>query len=236
MEWLLLVLGGGCTAAAGRYAWFRTARRRRSARELRTIRVAAEADAIRFGEELTRFGRSTTTHRLDARARDDYQRALDAYESAKRAVDRMSSAETVSVVVDTLASGRHALACVRARITGAPLPERRTPCFFDPYHGPSSTEVDWTPHNGPTRTVAACAQDAARVRADEDPTFDQGWYAEQRVPLCDVGSSLESYRMCFFASSFARAHVWELRSRIQGEGGGRWGNGFENPRRHRYYD
>lgn len=236
MEWILLALCGGGAAAAGRYAWSLTARRRRSARELRQIRVAAEADAIRFGEELTRFGRSTDAHGLDADARDDYQTALDAYESAKRVVDRLSSAESVARIVDTLADGRHALACVRARITGEPLPERRTPCFFDPYHGPSSTTVAWTPPNGPTRRVPACAQDAARIQAREDPPIHQVRYGEQQVPLWEAGAPVESYRIGFFASSGARAQVMELRTMMKGEGGGNWGNGLGAPRRRRPYD
>ena len=234
---MLLTVGGGCAAAAGRYAWFRLAARRRlGALELRQIKLSAEADAIHFGEELARFGESPAARVLDAEARHDYQTALDAYESAKRAVDHLSSAESVSVVVDTLSSGRYALVCVRARVAGRPLPERRTPCFFDPQHGPSSTEVVWTPRNGPTRKVPACAQDAARIRAGDDPPVYLVRYGEQQVPLWEAGAPIEPYRIGFFASSGARAQVIELRSLLKGEGGGRWGSGLGDPKPRRPYD
>ncbi|WP_132211915.1 hypothetical protein [Kribbella steppae] len=236
MEWMLLVLGGGCAAAAGRYVWFRRAARRRTALELEHIRRTAEADAIHFGEELARFGESPAARDLDAETRHDYQTALDAYESAKRAVDYLRSAESVRVVVDTLTSGRYALACVRARVAGRPLPERRTPCFFNPQHGPSTTEVVWTPRNGPTRRVSACAQDAARIRAGEDAPVYLVRYGEQQIPLWEPGAPIEPYRISFFASSGARAQVIGLRSELMGEGGGTWGNGLGDPKPRRPYD
>ncbi len=232
MEWILLVLGGGGAAAAGRYVWFRRAARRRTALELEQIRLAAEADAVHFGEELARFGESSGARGLGAGARHDYQTALDAYESAKRAVDHLRSAESVRVVVDTLTSGRYALACVRARVAGEPLPERRTLCYFDPRHGASSTKVVWTPRNGLTRNVPACAQDAARLRAGGQPVrLDR--YGEQQMPSWEPGAG---YRISFFASSGARAHVMEMMALLHGEGGGRWGSGFGDPRPRRPYD
>jgi hypothetical protein len=207
--------------------WFR----RRAARELRQIRLAAEADAVRFGEELARL---PGPRELDDAARHDYQTALDAYESAKRAIDRLRMPESVTSIVDTLTEGRYALACVRARIAGAPLPQRRTPCFFDPRHGPASTELVWTPHNGPTRKVSACAQDAARIRAGDEPPLVR--YGEQQVPRWEANAPVESYRIGFFASSGARAHVIALRSVLKGEGGGDWGNGLGRPIPRRPYD
>jgi hypothetical protein len=182
---------------------------------------------------LARFGEGPS---LDAEARHDYQTALDAYESAKRAIDHLQSAESVSAVVDTLTAGRYALACVRARVAGEPLPERRTPCFFDPRHGPSSTEVVWTPRNGPTRKVPACAQDAARIRAGQDAPVYLVRFGEVQVPLWEPGAPVERYRISFFASSGARAQVIGLRSELMGEGGGRWGNGLPDPKPRRPYD
>lgn len=211
-------------------AWIRWLRRG-AAGEVRQIRLAAEADAVQFGEELARFA---APRELDDLARRDYQTALDAYESAKRAVDRLRSPESVTSVVGTLTEGRYALACVRARIAGAPLPERRTPCCFDPRHGPASTEIVWTPHNGPTRKVSACAQDAARIRAGQDPPLVR--YGERQVPSWEANAPVESYKVGFFASSGARAQVIELRSTLKGEGRGGWGNGLGHPKPRRPYD
>ncbi|WP_405058115.1 hypothetical protein OG474_36000 [Kribbella sp. NBC_01505] len=207
--------------------WFR---KRRDGRELEHVRLMAEEDTIVFGEELTRFGDADG---LDAETRHDYQTALDAYETAKRLVDKLDSVESISAVVDTLSAGRFAFACARARVDGLPLPERRTPCFFNPQHGPASMDVVWTPRSGPTRKVPACAQDAARIKAGEDPPVRMVRYGEQQVPAWEAGSPNEPYRIGFFASSTARAEVIELKTRMKGEGGGHWGNDFPDPKRRR---
>ena len=72
---------------------------------------------------------------LDAGAQADYQRALDAYEDAKVSGDAMSKPDDIRHVTQILDDGRYAIACVRARVAGEPLPTRRPPCFFDPRHG-----------------------------------------------------------------------------------------------------
>lgn len=181
----------------------------------------AEEDVIQFGEELTRFGGE-----LDAEVRHDYQVALDAYESAQRIVDKLPSVDSVHAVVDTLTAGRYALACARARVAGEPLPERRTPCFFNPQHGPAAGDVVWTPLSGPTRRVPACAQDAARIRAGEDPLVRMVRYGEMQVPAWEAGAPNEPYKVGFFSASPARAQVIELKIQLKGEGRGRWGIDF----------
>ncbi|HET7386354.1 MAG TPA: hypothetical protein VFJ19_06775 [Nocardioidaceae bacterium] len=70
-------------------------------------------------------------------------------------------------MIDILADGRYSLACVQTALAGQPRPERRTPCFFNPQHGPSVRDVTWTPGGHGTRIVPACAQDAARVERGE---------------------------------------------------------------------
>ena len=210
--------------------------RRRNADELRQVRLMAEEDAIQFGEDLARFGELLAGRELDAETRHDYQAALDAYETAKRQVDRLTSIEQISAVVDTLTGGRYALACVRARVAGEPVPERRTPCFFNPQHGPAARNIVWTPRNGPTRTVPACAQDAARVQAGEDPPVRTVRYGEQDVPAWEAGAPNEPYRAGFFAASGARAYVMELKLRLKGEGRGQWGTDLGRPRIRRPYD
>jgi hypothetical protein len=196
----------------------------------------AEEDAIQFGEELTRFGDLLDGQELDAETRHDYQTALDAYETAKRLVDRLASLDSISAVVDTLTAGRYALACTRARVAGEPLPERRTPCFFNPQHGPAARDVIWTPRNGPTRKVPACAQDAARIRAGEDPPVRMVRYGEQQVPAWEAGAPNEPYRLGFWSTSGARAHVIELKMRLKGEGRGQWGNNLGPHKVRRPYD
>jgi hypothetical protein len=192
----------------------------------------ADEDVIQFGEELARFG-DIVTGELDAATRHDYQSALDAYQSARRMVDKLTSADEVGTVLDTLTAGRYALACARARVARAPLPERRTPCFFNPQHGPSSTDLVWTPASGPTRKVPACAQDAARIRAGQDPPVRMVRYGEVQVPAWEAGAPNEPYKIGFFAASAARAQVIELKIQLKGEGRGRWGIDFGKRKRPR---
>ncbi|GAB3810371.1 hypothetical protein [Kribbella italica] len=169
MELVLFVLGGGGVAAAGRYAWARRMAKRRQAAELADVRRLADEDVTQYGEQLARLGDVLAGRELDAAARADYQTSLDLYEQAKRAVPRLDDLDAVSGVTAALADGRYAIACVQARVTGRPIPERRVSCYFNAQHGPSTTDVVWTPANGGTRKVAACAQDAARIAAGDEP-------------------------------------------------------------------
>ena len=68
-------------------------------------------------------------------------------------------------------TARFAVASVKARVNGHPLPEKRPPCFFDPAHGPSTQNVHWAPPGGAVRDVPACAADAQRVMTGLDPSI-----------------------------------------------------------------
>ena len=92
---------------------------------------------------------------LDDDARLDYQTDARRLRGGGTFVERLRSADEVSLVADTLATGRHALARVRARVAGVPVPEVRPPCFFNPQHGPSLREVLWTQTGRGTRMVRA---------------------------------------------------------------------------------
>jgi hypothetical protein len=235
MEWLLIVLGGGAVAA-GRYVWAKRAARRQAAAELADIRRLADDDVTHFGEQLSRLGESLAGRELDADTRYDYQAALDAYEQAKRAAPRLHTRESISAVVDLLADGRYALACVQARAAGRPVPERRVPCYFSPQHGPSTAEVLWTPpKGGGTRRVPVCAQDAARIAAGTEPEVHYIRYGELNVPYWEVGDPNEPYRFGLFDGGGARAIAINLRLRHLGidAGRGRRDPGML-PRKHRW--
>ena len=81
-------------------------------------------------------------------ARQSYAAALNAYDSAKAALDRATTTLGLHDVSAALEDGRYQLACVRALQAGDPLPERRAPCFFNPQHGPSVQDASWTPPGG----------------------------------------------------------------------------------------
>src|SRR6478609_9380179 len=113
--------------------------------ELAPVRKLAFEDATALGEQLQELDLDLAGRELDAGANADYQRALDSYESAKTAVESITQPDEVRHVTQILDDGRYAIACVRARVAGEPLPTRRPACFFDPRHGLSVTDVLWAP-------------------------------------------------------------------------------------------
>jgi hypothetical protein len=210
MEWILILAGGGAVYTVWRIRTRRQGQRARSqqrAIELAHVQRLADEDITVFGEELSRLDREVGDRALDEAGRVDYQRALDAYESAQHAVPAMTSAGEVSRVTDTLAIGRYALACVRARVAGQPVPERRAPCFYNPQHGPSVRDVMWTQPGSGTRLVPACAQDAARVAAHEKPDVRYVEFGRRRVPYWEAGDALAPHGKGYFVGDWAGAVV-----------------------------
>jgi hypothetical protein len=204
MWWLLVALvGSGGAWELRRRVGARRAGARDRREELDAVRRLADEDVTVFGEQLSRLDGQVGAHPLDEDGRVDYQTALDAYEAAQRAVPRMRDAEEVSTVTDTLASGRYALACVQARVAGVPLPEHRTPCFFNPQHGPSTTDVEWTSTKYGTRMVPACAQDAARVAAHQRPALRTVRIGPRTVPYWEAGAAFAPYSRGYFAAAAA---------------------------------
>lgn len=205
MEWILLALGAGAIGISGRHVAVRRRSERRDAQtQLAGVRRLADEDVTVFGEQLQRLDRVVGDRVLEEDARVDYQTALDAYESAQRTAEQLSDTEQVSAVTDTLATGRYALACVQARVEGTPLPAMRTPCFFDPRHGPAATQVLWTTGRLGTRRVPACAQDAARVANRESPEVRKVNEGGSQIPYWEAGAAYEPYRKGYFVAEFAR--------------------------------
>jgi len=193
MELFLFLAAGGGVVVMGERFRRRRLERETARAELETLRTLADEDVTLLGEELRRLEHRVAGHELDDDTRLDYQKALDAYEAAGRTVRRLRSADEVSLVADTLATGRHALACVRARVAGLPVPEVRTPCFFNPQHGPSVREVLWTQTGRGTRMVPACSQDAARIAAKERPDVRYVRIGSRKVPYWEAGSAFAPY-------------------------------------------
>ena len=207
MWWFLAALGGGGLALAGRYVWDRRAATRGDAEELEQIKKLADEDVTLLGEELARLDGRVTGRELDADTRVDYQLALDAYEAAQRAVRGIRKAEAISAVTDALAIGRYAIVCVQARVAGEPVPERRVPCFFNPQHGPSTMDVVWTQPKVGTRTVPACAQDAARLKAGDEPEVRYVQYGSRRVPYWEAGAAVAPYGQGYFAAGVGASYI-----------------------------
>jgi len=203
MEWLLVgivAITGGTVGMRQWRARRRTAEVQRDRRaELEVARRLADEDVTVLGEQLQRLDAEVAA--LDEAVRIDYQTALDTYESAQRAVPRITAADEVSQVSDALTAGRFALACVQARIAGEPPPQRRTPCFFNPQHGPATADVSWTAGGRGTRIVPACAQDAARVANGERPDVRRVKVNGQLLPYWEAGAAYLPYGENYFTGA-----------------------------------
>ncbi len=169
------------------------------ATQLATSRRAADEDVTKFGEELQRLDSDVGGRALDEAMHQDYQRALDAYDSAKVSLQAVRRPDEIRHVTEILEDGRYAIACVKARIAGRPLPAKRPPCFFNPAHGPSASDVDWAPPGGIVRRVPACAADAERVLAGADPYIRTVQSGAQRVPYWEGGPAYAPWAQGYYS-------------------------------------
>ena len=188
----------GVVVIAGRSRKAREMERKRA--ELEPVKKLAFEDITALGVELQELDLELAGHELDAGTNSDYQRALDAYEAAKTAGDAITEPEQIKHVTEILEDGRYAIACVRARVAGQPLPTRRPPCFFDPRHGLSVRDVAYTPPGGTQRDVPACALDAERVEAGADPDIRQVMVGSRRVPYWQGGRAYQPYAAGYFGA------------------------------------
>lgn len=195
---LLLLMGGGVVVWATKSNQRKALERKQA--ELEPVKKLAYEDITALGVELQDFDLELAGAPLDAGARADYQRALDAYESAKTAGDNMQRPEDVKHITEILEDARYAMACVRARIAGEPLPTRRPPCFFDPRHGLSVQDVAYTPPGGTTRDVPACALDAERVLHGAEPDIRKVMVGSRRVPYWQGGRAYQPYAAGYFGN------------------------------------
>jgi hypothetical protein len=222
---ILLVIVGVVALAvvAGRRNQARELERKKT--ELEPVQKLAFEDVTALGTDLQDLDGELAGHELDPGARADYQRALDAYEAAKTAADRLGAPEDVRHVTEIIEDGRYAIACVRSRVAGEPLPTRRPPCFFDPRHGLSVADVDWTPPGGATRQVPACALDVERVRAGAEPDTRQVMVGAQRMPYYEGGPAYAPYAAGYFGGGMNMMFSGLLIGSLLGGGFG-FGDGY----------
>ncbi len=195
---LALVLVGAALIGGRRT---RTLQQRELSDSLEPVKRLAFEDVTALGVELQALDAEVKGLTLDEGVRADYQRALDAYEDAKVSSDAMTTPDDITHVTQILDDGRYAIACVRARVAGEPLPTRRPACFFDPRHGTAVTDVDYTPLGGTRRQVPACALDAERVEAGADPAVRTVMQGSRRVPYWDGGPQYAPYAAGYFATA-----------------------------------
>jgi uncharacterized membrane protein YgcG len=193
--WLLLALVG-----LGALAFF--AFRRRASRaddaELAEVKAAAQEDLLAFADDIRALDLDVQMPDASNEARQDYERGLSLYERADRDLDRARSVEDLQPVSAAIEEGRWLLAAARARLEGRALPERRPPCFFDPRHGPSTRDVEWTPPWGAPRLVPACEADAQRVEQGLEPASREVLVGGRRTPYWDAPPSYGPWAGGFF--------------------------------------
>lgn len=228
MEWILLAVaavGGGGSYAAWKVKGLREDRRVQ-AEQLAGVRKLAEEDVTIFGEQLKRLGEDFAEHELDQETRDDYQAALDAYERAKFTAPRLGAIEELSTIIDTLATGRYSLACVRARVAGRPVPELRVPCFFNPQHGPSARDVMYTVPRRGTQRLPACTMCASRIKQHEKPEIRTVQIGTRKVAYWEAGDVFMPYSKAYFPAeaSAAAAFAWAYDTSYVAGGAGGFGD------------
>lgn len=205
MELLLVLLLVAVIGGAALITTRRSTQRREATQQaeldnqLTVSKRAADEDVTKFGEELQRLDAEVSGHALDEAMQQDYQRALDAYDDAKMSLDAVKKPDEIKHVTEILEDGRYAVACVKARIAGDPLPAKRPPCFFNPAHGPSSQDVDWAPAGGVARAVPACPADAERVLAGADPYIRTVQVGARRVPYWEGGQAYAPWAQGYYS-------------------------------------
>jgi len=189
----LLAAGG-----LGFFLFRRFRRRREVGVDVAEVKAAAQEDLLALAEDIRNFDLDVQMPGASAQARADYERALSMYEKADRALDRARRPEDLEEVTVAIEEGRWAMASAKARLEGREPPERRPPCFFDPRHGPSDRDVEWSPPWGAPRLVPACEADAQRVEQGLEPASREVMVGGRRTPYWDAPPAYGPWAGGFF--------------------------------------
>jgi hypothetical protein len=199
--------GGGIPGAAllallaipaALFGFSRFRRRKREQAEFEEVRDAARDDVIALGQDIRALDLDMEMPDADPEAKTHYALAVERYQQAEEALDRARRPEDLRQVTELVEEGRWAMEAARAEMEGRQAPERRPPCFFDPRHGPSVTDVEWAPPGGQPREVPACAADAVRMQEGQDPAMRQVAVNGQMVPYWQAGPAYAPWAGGFF--------------------------------------
>jgi hypothetical protein len=196
----LIVLG---LAGAGGAALLVRRRRRRQAEavEFAEVKENARDDLVALGDDIRALDLDIEMPGVPSDARADYDRAVNAYDTADRSWRLARRPRDLEPVGSALEEGRWAMSSAKARLEGAEPPERRSPCFFDPRHGPSTRDVEWAPPYGEPRLVPACEADAVRIEEGEDPQTREVTVGGERMPYWAAGPMYAPFIGGFFGAS-----------------------------------
>ena len=178
----------------------RRSRRRQAEAEFAEVREVARDDVVALGDDIRSLDIDMEMTDVDPEAKEHYGLAVERYTQASEALDMARRPEDLQRVTELLEEGRWAMEAAKAELAGRPAPERRAPCFFDPRHGPSVTDVEWAPPGGEPRPVPACAADAVRIRDGEDPDARRVPVNGQLVPYWQAGPAFAPWAGGFFGT------------------------------------
>jgi hypothetical protein len=120
-------------------------------------------------------------------AGDRYDEALRSFMLAGEQLERARRPADLVAVGAALERARYELVCTRALLDGADSPAHTAPCLFDPRHGPSTAEVQWSPgRTGAGGSAGAGGSTGFGARAEARPvpacTADTNRFAEGAPP------------------------------------------------------
>lgn len=176
----------------------RRRRRRQEEAEFAQVREVARDDVVALGDDIRALDIDMEMADADPEAKQHYALAVERYTQASEALDLARRPAQLQPVTELLEEGRWAMEAAKAEMAGRPAPERRPPCFFDPRHGPSVTDVEWAPPGGEPRPVPACAADAVRIRDGEDPNSRRVPVNGELVPYWQAGPAFGPWAGGFF--------------------------------------
>ncbi len=166
--------------------------------ELAEVKQVAREDLVALGDDIRALDLDVQMPDADREGKQHYNQAVERYTEAEQALDRASRPEQIEPVTSALEEGRWAMAAAKAELAGEPAPERRPPCFFDPRHGPSVTDVEWAPPGGQPRAVPVCAADLQRMEDGEQPESRRVPMDGQMVPYWAAGPAYMPWAGGFF--------------------------------------
>jgi hypothetical protein len=172
---------------------------------LRQVRRAVSDDLASLADDARVLEPRVVAPGASSAAAEAYASALECYERAELACDGARSPEELEPATAAVAAGSYELARAAALLDGHESPERRPPCFFDPRHGPSSREVEWSPDRASPRTVAACEADALRVEEGGEPDARHVLVGGRPVAHWDAPPAFDPWRRGHYGPAAARA-------------------------------
>ena len=146
------------------------------------VKAAAKEDLLALAEDVSELDDDVEQPAAPPQAKEEYMRALDLYERGSRSFDAARTPEDLAKVAEALEEGRYRMEAAKAHLAGREPPERRPPCFFDPRHGASTREVEWSPPWGAPRSVPVCEADALRIEAGDEPEPREVLVGGERTP------------------------------------------------------